>query len=111
MKPQTKNSDHSQSSFRKSVANACSAFIFFVVTQAPAGAEPGFPNKPLRIFLSQGPGAVGVSPWGCSQTNWDSVSQQFVSDNRPGAGGLSHIVTPSWYSGVNSRARSIPRSF
>ena len=62
MKPQTKNSDsrHSQSSFRKSVAVACSAFIFYVVTQAPAGAEPGFPNKPVRIFLAQGPGGASA---------------------------------------------------
>jgi tripartite-type tricarboxylate transporter receptor subunit TctC len=91
MKSQMKNSvsRYSQPWFRKSATVACCAFIFYVAGQAPAGAEPGFPNKPVRIFLAQGPGGVGdLTMRLLADKLSQRLKQQFVIDNRPGAGGL-----------------------
>jgi tripartite-type tricarboxylate transporter receptor subunit TctC len=55
----------------------------------PGLAEPGYPNRPVRIIVPYGPGGI-------ADTNMRIVAerlsfrlgQQFIVDNRPGAGGI-----------------------
>ena len=64
------------------VALACSA-------PAPAGAEPGYPNRPVRIMVPYGPGGVADTTTRIlAQKLNERLGQQFVIENRPGAGGI-----------------------
>jgi putative tricarboxylic transport membrane protein len=59
---------------------------------APASAEPGYPSRPVRIIVGYGPGGVAdVTMRMLAQKLSEQLGQQFIIDNRPGAGGiLSH---------------------
>ena len=55
---------------------------------AAQDAAASYPNKPVRIFLPYGPGGVAdVTMRLLAQKLSDTTGQQFVIDNRPGAGG------------------------
>src|SRR5215471_15059314 len=56
---------------------------------APALAEPGYPNRPVRIMVGFGPGGVAdVTMRMLAQKLSERLGQQFIIDNRPGAGGI-----------------------
>src|SRR5712691_6798657 len=54
----------------------------------PAAAQ-GYPNRPVRIIVPYGPGGVAdVTMRLLAQKLTERLGQQFVIDNRPGAGGI-----------------------
>ena len=56
----------------------------------PAAAQDAqsYPDKPVRIFVPYGPGGVGdLTMRLLAQKLSDNTGQQFVIENRPGAGG------------------------
>lgn len=57
---------------------------------APAvRADPSFPSRPVRIVVTFGPGGVGdVTMRVLAQKLSERLGQQFIIDNRPGAGGI-----------------------
>lgn len=55
----------------------------------PAKAEPGFPNRTVRIFVPYGPGGVGdLTMRLVAQKLTERMGKQVIIENRPGAGGL-----------------------
>ncbi len=55
----------------------------------PAWADPTYPNHPVRIFIPFGPGGVAdVTMRLLAQKLGEATKQQFVIENRPGAGGF-----------------------
>jgi tripartite-type tricarboxylate transporter receptor subunit TctC len=55
----------------------------------PARAETDYPNRPVRVFIPYGPGGVAdVTMRLLAQKLGEATKQQFVIENRPGAGGL-----------------------
>lgn len=71
-------------------ALVCGAAASTGLLFAPAvRAEPGFPSRPVRIVVTFGPGGVGdVTMRILAQKLSERLGQQFVIDNRPGAGGI-----------------------
>src|SRR5436190_15406934 len=56
---------------------------------APADAEPGYPNRPVRILVPYGPGGVADTTVRLlAQKLNDRLRQPFIIENRPGAGGI-----------------------
>jgi tripartite-type tricarboxylate transporter receptor subunit TctC len=54
-----------------------------------AKAEPGYPSRTVRILVSFGPGGVGDTTTRLiAQKLSERLGQQFIVDNRPGAGGV-----------------------
>jgi len=54
-----------------------------------AFAEPGYPSRPVRIMVGYGPGGVAdVTMRMVAQKLSEKLGQQFIIDNRPGAGGI-----------------------
>lgn len=79
------------------IAGGCAGFFrlslvltaFALAVPAPAGAEPGYPNRPVRILVPYGPGGVADTTVRLlAQKLNERLGQQFVIDNRPGAGGI-----------------------
>lgn len=84
-----------------------------------AGAQTGFPVKPIRIVIALAPGGgVDTSGRMLGQRFTDAWGQQVVAENRPGAGGtiamevvaraapdgytllmnsMGHVITPAMY--------------
>jgi tripartite-type tricarboxylate transporter receptor subunit TctC len=58
------------------------------LTTAPSRAEPGYPRKPVTIYVPYGAGGLGdVTLRMYSQKLTPKLGQQIVLENRPGAGG------------------------
>ena len=79
------------------ILRACPTFFrlnlvltaFMLAIPAPAGAEPGYPNRPVRILVPYGPGGVADTTVRLlAQKLNERLGQQFVIENRPGAGGI-----------------------
>jgi tripartite-type tricarboxylate transporter receptor subunit TctC len=52
-------------------------------------AEPGYPNRPVRIIVPYGPGGVADTTMRIIAERLSfKLGQQFIVDNRPGAGGI-----------------------
>jgi tripartite-type tricarboxylate transporter receptor subunit TctC len=63
--------------------------VAIVVCVGSAHALTGYPNHPVRIVLPYGPGGVAdVTTRLLAQKLQERLGQQFVVDNRPGAGGI-----------------------
>jgi tripartite-type tricarboxylate transporter receptor subunit TctC len=68
-------------------AMACAA-MFAIVTEGVRAATD-YPTKPVRIFVPYGPGGVGdLTMRLLADKLGEQVKQQFVIENRPGAGGI-----------------------
>lgn len=64
------------------------AWVWWMAS-APAQAEPGFPNRTLRIFVPYGPGGVGdLTMRLVAQKLTERMGKQLIIENRPGAGGV-----------------------
>jgi tripartite-type tricarboxylate transporter receptor subunit TctC len=54
-----------------------------------AAAQPGYPNRPVRIIVPYGPGGVADTTMRIIADKLSQkLGQQFIVDNRPGAGGI-----------------------
>jgi tripartite-type tricarboxylate transporter receptor subunit TctC len=61
----------------------------FTIPVPSAHAQSGYPNRPVRIIVPYGPGGVAdVTTRLVAQKLQVRLGQQFVIDNRPGAGGI-----------------------
>jgi tripartite-type tricarboxylate transporter receptor subunit TctC len=65
------------------------ALALVVWTAASAEAQPAYPNRPVRIIVPYGPGGVAdVTMRLIADKLAQKLGQQFIVDNRPGAGGI-----------------------
>ena len=54
-----------------------------------ADAEPGYPSRPVRVIVPYGPGGVADTTMRIIAERLSyRFGQQFIIDNRPGAGGI-----------------------
>ncbi len=77
------------------LARAVSPWLFAglaalaLATADAARAEPGYPNRPVRIIVPYGPGGVADTTMRIiADKLGQKLGQQFIIDNRPGAGGI-----------------------
>jgi tripartite-type tricarboxylate transporter receptor subunit TctC len=78
---------------RRTVLMGSAGLVALVAAGAPlaglARAEPGYPNRPVRIIVPYGPGGVADTTMRIiAERLSHRFGQQFVIDNRPGAGGI-----------------------
>ena len=67
----------------------CAAFITGVASLASAQPATKFPERPVRFVLPYGPGGVAdVTTRLIAQKLSESMGQNFVIENKPGAGGI-----------------------
>jgi tripartite-type tricarboxylate transporter receptor subunit TctC len=70
-------------------AAECFAVAAVGVAAGPSRAEPGYPNRPVRIIVPYGPGGIAdTSTRIIAERLSFKFGQQFIVDNRPGAGGI-----------------------
>jgi len=70
------------------LSGACLAFVFVSSVAATAQSTTSYPSRPARIFVPYGPGGVGdLTMRLLAQKLSELTKQQFVIENRPGAGG------------------------
>jgi tripartite-type tricarboxylate transporter receptor subunit TctC len=73
---------------------AASARLFAGIAAAlmlctPGLAEPGYPNRPVRIIVPYGPGGIAdMTMRIVADKLTGKLGHQFIVDNRPGAGGI-----------------------
>ena len=73
----------------RGVASAAAVFLVLVTLAAPAPAQDNWPTKPIRMIVPFTSGSASdVLGRIVAQRLGEMYSQQFVVDNRPGAGGL-----------------------
>jgi tripartite-type tricarboxylate transporter receptor subunit TctC len=75
--------------------NAAIACLAAVTPIFPAAAQTAtsYPQKPVRIFVPYGPGGVGdLTMRLLADKLGQDVKQQFVIENRPGAGGIVNMT-------------------
>lgn len=74
---------------RRSVVGGITCGAAFGSVAGWAHAASDYPNKPVRIFVPYGPGGVGDLTMRLMADKLSAeVKQQFVIENRPGAGGI-----------------------
>src|SRR5499427_7061001 len=65
------------------------AIAFAFCAAGSTAAEPGYPNRPVRIIVPYGPGGVADTTMRIiADKLTQKLGQQFIVDNRPGAGGI-----------------------
>ena len=65
------------------------AVMFAVSTAGSAGAQTVYPTRPVRIIVPYGPGGVADTTMRIiADKLTQKFGQQFIVDNRPGAGGI-----------------------
>jgi tripartite-type tricarboxylate transporter receptor subunit TctC len=76
----------------RSVSHGCLAAataVVFAILGGRALAAADYPTKPVRVFVPYGPGGVGdLTMRLLADKLGDQLKQQFVIENRPGAGGI-----------------------
>jgi tripartite-type tricarboxylate transporter receptor subunit TctC len=73
---------------RLMVAVACGA-VLAANMAVPSRAASDYPTKPVRLFVPYGPGGVGdLTMRLLAEQLSEQLKQQFVIENRPGAGGI-----------------------
>jgi tripartite-type tricarboxylate transporter receptor subunit TctC len=71
------------------VVLACAAVLVVEVATSPTQAATDYPTKPVRVFVPYGPGGVGdLTMRLLADQLGKDLKQQFVIENRPGAGGI-----------------------
>jgi tripartite-type tricarboxylate transporter receptor subunit TctC len=77
---------------RARLVSHCLAAAMIAVFAIPPGralAAADYPTKPVRVFVPYGPGGVGdLTMRLLADKLSDQLKQQFVIENRPGAGGI-----------------------
>jgi tripartite-type tricarboxylate transporter receptor subunit TctC len=74
---------------RRSIVAGIACGAAFKGAARLAHAAPNYPVKPVRIFVPYGPGGVGdLTMRLMADKLSEQVKQQFVIENRPGAGGI-----------------------
>jgi tripartite-type tricarboxylate transporter receptor subunit TctC len=78
---------------RRQIPIACVALSLFLghllAATLCAAAQSGYPNRPVRIVTPYGPGGIAdVTMRTIAQKLTERLGQQFIVDNRPGAGGI-----------------------
>src|SRR5580698_3500900 len=77
----------------RSVSQSCLAAAMaavFTILGGAALAAADYPTKPVRVFVPYGPGGVGdLTMRLLADKLGDQLKQQFVIENRPGAGGIA----------------------
>ncbi len=70
------------------IGKLAACFTVAAILQAPANAEPGYPNRPVTIMVPYGSGGMGDVVLRMFAEKLDQrLGQQFVIENRPGGGG------------------------
>ena len=65
------------------------ATLFAATAHQAVQAEPGFPNRPIKIIVPYGPGGVGDFTMRLvAEKLTDKFGKQVIIENRPGAGGI-----------------------
>ncbi len=65
------------------------AFALIVWAAGSAASQPGYPSRPVRIIVPYGPGDVADATMRIIADKLSQkLGQQFIVDNRPGAGGI-----------------------
>jgi tripartite-type tricarboxylate transporter receptor subunit TctC len=68
---------------------AAATAVVFAILGGTALAAADFPTKPVRVFVPYGPGGVGdLTMRLLADKLGEQLKQQFVIENRPGAGGI-----------------------
>ena len=74
---------------RSMIAMVTCAVVLAAGTTPPSQAATDYPNKPVRLFVPYGPGGVGdLTMRLLADQLSKELKQQFVIENRPGAGGI-----------------------
>src|SRR6202023_3677128 len=76
----------------RSVSHGClaAAMAAFATMAGAALAAGDYPTKPVRVFVPYGPGGVGALTMRLlADKLGEQLKQQFVIENRPGAGGIA----------------------
>jgi tripartite-type tricarboxylate transporter receptor subunit TctC len=68
---------------------AALAVAAILAAPGPAAAETGYPNRPVRIIVPYGAGGIADTTMRIiADKLTQKLGQQFIVDNRPGAGGI-----------------------
>jgi tripartite-type tricarboxylate transporter receptor subunit TctC len=80
---------HAGAALRQGLAVALTGLSLAAICAGDAQAAADYPTKPVRVFVPYGPGGVGdLTMRLLADKLGEQLKQQFVIENRPGAGGI-----------------------